>query len=160
MPWREPFLLFALGDTPSLGGGKGWGGWPQADLCPWFLAGHPQMGWEALALNLSLSLFTLLPPPHPHQLSAQPVKTNLGGGDGWAACSFPVQLPSWGRGASCHLLAKCCLRQLSPPALGPELSFPGQELGFSGVRYPQDSASPLRWGCLRTGLVRARGCPR
>lgn len=39
-----------------------------------------------------------------------------------------------GRGASCHLLAKCCLRQLSLLPLGPpELPSPGQELGSSGV---------------------------
>lgn len=69
---------------------------PQADLCPRFLARHPHRVWAALALNLSPSLFST--PTSPNQLSAQPMKTNLGEEGGWAAYSFPSPAATLGGG--------------------------------------------------------------
>lgn len=54
-----------------------------------------------------------------------------------------------GRGANCHLLAKCCLKQLFLPPLDPELSSSVQELGSSGVLgkpVPSGLCSPSQVG--------------
>lgn len=157
MPGSMPFLLFPLGDTPSKEEGRDRVRWPQADLCPG--------SWQGTFLGAGQPwhLILALPCSPPHPLSAQPMKTNWGGGVARQPVSFPVQLPSWGGGdASCHLLAKCCLRQLSA-TLGPELPFPGQGLGSSGilgkwVPLGLCLAFCLSWCQLGTGLVREGGC--
>lgn len=77
---------------------------------------------------------------------------------------FPSPAAIQGGGASCHLLAKCCLRQLSLLSLGPELPFPGLGLGSSGALekwVPSGFCLPhcLSCGWLGTGLVRKGGYP-
>lgn len=67
-----------------------------------------------------------------------------------------------GRGASCHLLAKCCLRQLSLLPLGPEFPSPGQELGSSGglgKLVPSGLCLPSQVGLARNRSGEGRRWP-
>lgn len=68
---------------------------PQADLCPGFLAGHPYGGLGSPG-TLFISAHPCSIPHPPQQLSAKPMKINLGEGVARQPVASPVQLPSWG----------------------------------------------------------------